>query len=236
MPGPIGITFAPTLDNARNAGRNRQLEGVPLQDAVKLLALRLPRVLGVRSLGPLTAERSQAPTGPESAVLQTLLRGERPDSVPGGAASPAPTARSSAAPEPSPRFARPDQNEGHALMDRIFQELRSELPPPSFIPGVTAPSPQPIAPTGPRAVFDPSRNTLPEPDQPLLTSRPDLPRAHFDPSQNFNPSGPFRLPERQDLPRAAFDPSLNVLPPADGPMLTPRADLPRARFRRFGGQ
>lgn len=46
----MGVNFAPTAENAMDAPRQGQLEGLPA--AIKILSLRMPKFLGARGLAP----------------------------------------------------------------------------------------------------------------------------------------------------------------------------------------
>lgn len=87
MDSGVGINFAPTTDNAANGPRNAALAGVP--QAIQVLSLALPRVLGAQSPVPgslLTAQGGQGQ--PDAALLQTLLR--TLGLMPGGQRTPMP--------------------------------------------------------------------------------------------------------------------------------------------------
>lgn len=91
-----GVSFAPTRDNAALGPRQGQLTGVP--QAVQVLSLALPRVVGARPVAPpdlLTAKGGEGIDPIASAILQTMLRTMRgqpplgqPGSLPGGTAGP----------------------------------------------------------------------------------------------------------------------------------------------------
>lgn len=91
-----GVSFAPTRENAAMGPRQGQLTGVP--QAVQVLSLALPRVVGARPVAPpdlLTAKGGEGIDPIASAILQTMLRTMRgqpqpgqPGSLPGGTAGP----------------------------------------------------------------------------------------------------------------------------------------------------
>lgn len=69
---PIGITFAPTPDQAEMGQKNFALQGGS-PEAIQILSLHLPKFLGARPLAPndlLTAKS----TNPGSAVVDSILR------------------------------------------------------------------------------------------------------------------------------------------------------------------
>lgn len=70
----LGVSFAPTAENATDANRQGQLEGLPA--AIKILSLRLPRFLGARGIAPEELLRGQGGGGMDpfaSSVMQSLL-------------------------------------------------------------------------------------------------------------------------------------------------------------------
>lgn len=71
----MGVSFAPTLDNAEESGENAAREGLPA--AIKLLSLRLPRVLGARAPVASQLANAQGMGGmgqAEQQLFQTLTR------------------------------------------------------------------------------------------------------------------------------------------------------------------
>lgn len=88
MPGaPIGVTFVPSQENAAEAPRQGQLTG-NIQDAYRLLTLRLPRLLGAKAITPgsnLTAPGASGlpssatfggqtgPVSPDAAILRAIF-------------------------------------------------------------------------------------------------------------------------------------------------------------------
>lgn len=92
-----GVSFAPTRDNAAMGQRNGQLSGVP--QAIQVLSLALPRVMGARPVAPtelLTAQGGEGIDPIAGSVLETLMKAFRrpqpgqPGSLPGGTAGPNP--------------------------------------------------------------------------------------------------------------------------------------------------
>jgi hypothetical protein len=95
MPNPIGISFMPSEENQALGPKRGALEGQggsDLADAFKVLSLRLPEVLGARSLAPkrlLTGAGSSglppAFANPDSAIFQALIQsmlGQMPQASP----------------------------------------------------------------------------------------------------------------------------------------------------------
>ena len=69
----MGVSFAPTLDNAEDSGRVAGLEGLPA--AIKLMSLRMPRMLGARAPVASQLAHAQGMGGlgqAEQQLLQTL--------------------------------------------------------------------------------------------------------------------------------------------------------------------
>jgi hypothetical protein len=129
----LGVSFAPTTDNAAMGPKNGSLAGVP--QAIQVISMQLPRLLGARPVAPGSLLGSQGGGGNpvvQSALLQTILKSL---GLPGGTAGPGPV-------QPTPNERGP--------------ELPSPFTPPSD-PGV--PSAPPSMSWDPRIVFgpDPSR-------------------------------------------------------------------------------
>jgi hypothetical protein len=71
----LGVSFAPTLDNAEESGERAAREGLPA--AIKMLSLRLPRVLGAKApvAAPLLQSQGMAGLGQaEQQLFQALTR------------------------------------------------------------------------------------------------------------------------------------------------------------------
>src|SRR5690348_14558580 len=111
MADNYGVSFAPTQENAQQGPLNAQIDGLPA--AIKILALRFPRILGANSVAPpdlLNAPGAQGMDPIASAVLATMARAIAAHSmgaptqtagVPGGTAGP-PLGPVGAPPFPSP--------------------------------------------------------------------------------------------------------------------------------------
>lgn len=92
----VGISFAPTTTNAQLGPKNGQLEGVP--QAIQVLSMALPRVVGARSIAPqgVVSGSGGSGTGTDpaaNAVLMSLLKALGIHSLgglPGGTAGPNP--------------------------------------------------------------------------------------------------------------------------------------------------
>jgi hypothetical protein len=73
---PIGITFMPSAENAAEGPRRGQLEG-NLGEALKILSLRLPRVLGAKAIVPSALATPRLPLSPGfnpmAAAFQAML-------------------------------------------------------------------------------------------------------------------------------------------------------------------
>jgi hypothetical protein len=71
----IGVSFAPTFENALDGSRRGSMEG--LQQAMKIISLRLPRVIGARPIAPASLLQSPGAGGADpygGAVIQTLMQ------------------------------------------------------------------------------------------------------------------------------------------------------------------
>lgn len=70
----LGVSFAPTAENAEDASRRGALEGIPA--AIKVLSLRLPRFLGARGIAPEELLNGQGGNGQDpfaTGVMGTLI-------------------------------------------------------------------------------------------------------------------------------------------------------------------
>lgn len=98
MRDELGVAFAPTAENSLDANRRGQVDGVP--QAIRVISLALPRVLGARGgISPLVGGQGAGGMDPFlSALMQTLARTARPGgSMSGGSMPPG------APPMPAPR-------------------------------------------------------------------------------------------------------------------------------------
>lgn len=69
----LGVSFAPTAENAMDASRRGAMEGVP--QAIQLLSMRLPRVRGAQGISPLVGMEGAQGVDPFlSAVMQSLVK------------------------------------------------------------------------------------------------------------------------------------------------------------------
>lgn len=82
MPNPIGITFAPTPDQAAMGKKNLAVSGgVP--EAIQVLSLHVPKFVGARPLAP--EALLKAPTSSRvSSVVESVLRSMGIDTPTGG--------------------------------------------------------------------------------------------------------------------------------------------------------
>ncbi len=140
---PIGVSFLPTADAAAQGPQQAGLEG-DLGQAFKILALRLPQVVGPRSISPQVTGAGSAglPSGtdPLAAALQALLHAMSAGTTPPmGGAPPSGTAPSA-----------PWTPSGGPPTSPTGQPLAGGIPPPRIIPGNTGPgAPSPIVTPGP---------------------------------------------------------------------------------------
>src|SRR5690349_10818030 len=91
MADNYGVTFAPSQENAQQGPLNAQIDGLPA--AIKILALRIPRVVGAKA--PVASSLLNAPGAQgidpiASAVLATMARAiaTHAMTLPGGTAGP----------------------------------------------------------------------------------------------------------------------------------------------------
>ena len=97
----FGVSFLPSGDQRYT--RTGQAETNPVQEAVKILSLRVPRVVGATPMAPLALLSGQGGGGLPSGVVETLLRALTPPepSVPPVAAVPGPTLPAGPTPAPT---------------------------------------------------------------------------------------------------------------------------------------
>lgn len=120
MNGPFGFSFAPTQDQAEDAGRRASLEGVP--QAIKMMSLRLPQILGARA--PVAAEllKGQGMAGlgeGAQALFQSLINQLG-----------APNAMGRGVPNPPPVGARPNPGRRPPLYPPVGETGGGFPPPP----------------------------------------------------------------------------------------------------------
>lgn len=82
MPSPIGVSFLPSQDNQQQGSRQGQLEG-DIGEALKIIGLRLPSVVGARSITPASnlsgggsgaVDSLSGVTNPNAAAFEALIR------------------------------------------------------------------------------------------------------------------------------------------------------------------
>ena len=182
-----GVNFQPgSLSESPERGRSSPQS---VQEAIKVLSLRLPKVVGARAMAPgqlLTSPGSGGNPMIDSVVNQVLSR-YFPTSAPSPGAAPAfggPSAPSpGAAPVLAPRPGDVRSTPAPTRMPRITP-VETGQPPSLSPPGVYAPPPAPNAPPGPPVRFDnnpPPREvfqTPTSPDPPV--DRPDAPMDLID--------------------------------------------------------
>lgn len=129
----LGISFAPTAQNAQDSQRSGALDGIP--QAIRILSLHMPRILGARALAPDALMNAPGGNGMDpylSALFQTLSKTMAPQTgMPQG-------------PGPMPEMPQNPQPGQGAPPPRIFQPL----------PGGTA-GPNPAPPERPSWRPDP---------------------------------------------------------------------------------
>lgn len=182
-----GISFQPGQENG--AGPNGEKRRAPVQEAVRMLSLRLPTVVGARGIAPQELLQSEGAAGVETggfsldAALDLLrkLRGAHlPPQLPllqespfGGTTPVSTRLPQPGRPQPQPRFETPSSRsrfEAPAPQRRFSESPSSPAPsvqppappgPPRIIPGEPKPTPDIVA--GPSVPFTPVA-TLPDPE------------------------------------------------------------------------
>jgi hypothetical protein len=173
-----GLSFAPSASlDRRTQQQNRAALGSPAQ-ALQVLSLHLPRILGARALSPASLLNPQPggapPVSPDAAVLQSALQAGRagmgapssplapsPNAVSRGGVALPPAQPGLQTSAPSNPFGSPDS--AHDVISALFRALAASpqnggysggAPLPRVVtgleaPGVTPSNPMPVAGTAP---------------------------------------------------------------------------------------
>jgi len=150
MADNFGLTFAPTDQNTTQNPNGPPSGGRPsqaIQDAIQILSLRIPRVVGA---GSITSPSLLGPSGAPDPILDMLRRlfpttgtgTYQPPHLPRMPLGTGPTPSQPAAPIPHPGFVP-----GNAPPDRTPVPVTSP-PPPAATPGPRNPFPNPMIQRG----------------------------------------------------------------------------------------
>lgn len=136
MADNYGISFAPTQENAQQGPINAQIDGLPA--AIKILALRLPKVLGAQAVAPSSLLNGQGARGLDpiaGAVMATMARalGTHAMGLPGGAPNPWSNVVSN-----TPLGGLPAPDQGAVSWD---PRISTQNPPPARVPFAAPPNP-----------------------------------------------------------------------------------------------
>ena len=177
MAFPYGFSFLPNGDGEY---RRPQSGGSPLQQAIQVLSLRVPRVVGSTPLAPLSLLTSQGGAGMPEGLLRRMEQ-----SLPGAnAPTQPPVASLGAPPPPSPGQtiieADPPSRDGQTAPESPFPAASSASAVPSPAPtagqSLTAPVSSPMsAPAGGGVTMGPPSPSLPM--MPSPTPAPTVPAA-----------------------------------------------------------
>jgi len=217
----LGVNFAPTGSSQSGGGAQARQEGVP--QAIKILSLRYPRVLGAAaptSNALLSAKGAQGVDPFMGAVMQTLMQTIAPQEMTAALASPALSAPSPAA--SAPAVSAPSAPEAAPMAD---------APAPDSAP---APVPSLGAPSVPQNAAAPAPLDLPSPSDPPKISALSLPKPFGGgiPPTNAGPGpqrpqgGPPPSVPRAPEPESWTPPPAPRIPPVEPPPQMPPPELP----------
>ena len=193
MADPFGVSFLPGGDAQY---KRPQGTSAPLQEAIKVLSLRVPRVVGANPLAPLALLTGQGGGGMPSGIVETLLRAlTPPESAPPVAAIPGPMTPQA----PAPTLAGPMVPQP-AVPSMLGAPAPSSAPAAPLLPAVR---PQVSgAPSAMRAMAPPpmaAMASLPPPSitigarEPEMTAPPPPATTYAPPSEDLvNREGPER--------------------------------------------
>lgn len=197
-----GVSFQPGQSNGQE-GPHGERRAAPVQEAVRLLSLRLPTVTGARGIAPQELLHSQGAAGADTGAFSLesaleMLRRLRGTNVPpqlqfpqsGSSQQPTQAPVSTKLPQPDRRtpeirFDQPASSQQRPRQDQPSRDVPVFTPgPPRIIPGDDRPTPE--------VVFAPS---APTPTPPQVVSLPD-PEPEQAPSPWTRPGRNPRLAEK----------------------------------------
>lgn len=148
----FGVSFLPSDQNSPNNQNPLGNAGgaPPLQQAIQLLSLRLPHVVGSQGLAPGPLLQSPGGMGLAEILKQLFGQGQPATSLPGGGTLPMPAFHPGATPPPPPgppTFGQPGTQD--LPKPPGGYPPGQGLPPGTFHPGGYDQGPSPMAPTGP---------------------------------------------------------------------------------------
>jgi DNA polymerase-3 subunit gamma/tau len=150
-----GLSFAPPASPDRRSQQQNASALSPTQQALQVLSLHLPRILGARAISPsslLTPQPGGAsPVSPDAAVLQSALQ-----AGPGALGAPTSPLAPSVNTAPSPVNTGASPTAAQAVAALIQSALQGRMPSPVITPGggpqpTQPPTNGPIVETGPTA-------------------------------------------------------------------------------------
>lgn len=198
MANPIGISFIPSQDNQNQGPQRSSLEGPggDLAQAFKVLSLRLPQVLGARSIASRRLLESPGASGvsagganPMSAVFEALLRAMSGQSSAGGGYGAGLSSSGLSVPAPG-------QSYGESLGGIFGSSLPRVIPGDRPSGGTVTPAP----PSVPRAGTPPpggdDRAGTPPPPSPSFPGPDDSQSSNVytDPGQSWMGGGGYGAP------------------------------------------
>lgn len=180
QPG-FGVSFLPGGDASYTKPRPEATQ--PLQEAIKVLSLRVPRVVGASPLAPLALLQGQGGGGMPSGLLETLLRNlAQPAGGPPVAAMPTPSQATGPMPAPMPQV---------------------PMPTPPAAPGIATPPMLPRPAVGPSFSGAPSPMSAPEPmgPEPMRT----MPMVNITAgAKEESPPTTYTPPPQPELPNPSM--------------------------------
>ena len=142
----FGVSFLPGGD--ANYSRESGASPAPMQEAIKVLSLRVPRVVGASPLAPLALLQSQGGGGLPAGILEALLRRLMPPSAGTPAATPPVPTTTPASPMMAPAGVGPAVTAAPAGVGPTVSGAPSAVTPaaatPPVLPGLTSSGPPPV--------------------------------------------------------------------------------------------
>ncbi len=208
---PLGTSYSPL--SQEDPTQRKPLAGRPVQEAIKMLSLRMPRVQGAQALAPSALLNAPGSQGMSMEALRKLLQ----QLSGGGAATPASAAAPSLAPPslPSPAVPSLAPTFPPTPATPSYGGMAPTLAPPaapSFAPAPTPaiPAAPSLAPAETSASWMSPPPAPPPPPEPTPTPAPWVPPTAPTPTPEPTPTPPPWVPPPPAPPPTAPAPSFEV--------------------------